>query len=85
MALAPPAGTHPVQQPTDDLLVALVRGMLQWRHTMFVQYVRAQVMVGVDLLQPVKIVDEYRFENVVHLLRLDTFRHFAGAVCVCVG
>jgi hypothetical protein len=47
---------------------------------MLVQYVHTKVMVGVDLLQPIKVVDEYRFENFVHPFRLDAFRHFAGTV-----
>jgi len=57
--------TYSVQQPTDDLLVALVCGVLKRRHAMFVQYIRAQVVFGVDLLDSVEVVDEYRFENVL--------------------
>lgn len=32
---------------------------------MFVQYIRAQVVFGVNLLETVKVIDKYRFENVL--------------------
>jgi len=57
--------TYSVQQPTDDLLITLVCGVLEWRHAMFVQYIRTQVMFGIDLLEAIEVVDEYRFENVL--------------------
>lgn len=55
--------SHPVQQPADDLLVALVRGVLQQRHAVLVLYVRANFIQLVELLQPVEIVVEYRFDQ----------------------
>lgn len=57
--------TYSVQQPTDDLFVAFICSMLERSHTMFVQYIRAQVMFGIDLLEAIKVVDKYRFENVL--------------------
>jgi len=71
---------HPVQQPADHLLVALVRGVHERRHAVLVLYVRAQVVRGVDLSQPVEIVDEYRFEHLPrHLVGLFFGNHFSRA------
>lgn len=44
--------------------------MLQRRHTMFVEYVGAQIVFGVDFLQPVKVVDEYGFEHLLGYLSI---------------
>lgn len=55
---------YPVQQPPNDLLIALVRGVLKRCHAMFVQNVGAQRVLLVDFSQSVEIVDEYRFEHV---------------------
>jgi len=69
---------HPVQQPADHLLVAFVRGVHERRHAVLVLYVRAQVVRGVDLPQPVEIVDEYRFEHLPrHLVRLFLGHHYS--------
>lgn len=57
--------TYSVQQPTDDLLVAFICSMLERSHTMFVQYICAQVVFGIDLLEAIEVVDKYRFKNVL--------------------
>lgn len=76
--------THPVQQPTNDLLVALVRSVLQRRHAVFVQYVSAQIVFGVDFLQPIEVVDENRLEHVLrHLVDLFPVDHFRGGDKIC--
>lgn len=57
--------------------------MLERSHTMFVQYISAQVVFGIDLLKAIEVVDKYRFENVLrHPVAVLRVKHCQKQKCV---